>query len=216
MCELAHTQIGFLWNAGGRHPVLSNSVGQSRWPEGPKIGATSARSGTTAEGRLRRFGRGPVNLGSWHLRDVTPAATRAAAIKDGAEIPARSPFMLRPRCRTQSNFVVVTPATGAVRPGPAVTASSRRVRPTVLRARRAATGSKIPIFGGGPFRSSSFVGRVRFRLGVLEYRANVISAASGPSPCMEGKRQLLESLFGRRARCRDPAFASASSIQTGA
>src|SRR5271165_2321898 len=21
MCELAHTQIGFLWNAGGRHPV---------------------------------------------------------------------------------------------------------------------------------------------------------------------------------------------------
>jgi hypothetical protein len=22
MCELAHTQIGFLWNAGGRHSVL--------------------------------------------------------------------------------------------------------------------------------------------------------------------------------------------------
>src|SRR6266550_3877185 len=22
MCELAHTLIGFLWNAGGRHPVL--------------------------------------------------------------------------------------------------------------------------------------------------------------------------------------------------
>jgi hypothetical protein len=51
-------------------------------------------------GRLRRFGRGPVNLGSCHVRDVTPAATRAAAIKGGADIPARSPFMLRPRCRT--------------------------------------------------------------------------------------------------------------------
>src|SRR5712664_864866 len=51
-------------------------------------------------GRLRRFGRGPVNVGSWHVRDVTPAATRAAAIKGGAAIPARSPFMLRPRCRT--------------------------------------------------------------------------------------------------------------------
>ena len=155
----------------------------------------------------------------WHDRDVTPAATRAAVIKGAADMPARSPFMLRPRCRTQSNFVVVTPATSAVRPGPAVTASSRRVRPTVLRVRRAATGSKIPTFGagcGGPFRSSSFVGRVRFRPGVLDYRANVISAASGPSPCMEGKRQLLESLFGRRARCRDPAFASASSIHTGA
>jgi len=54
-----------------------------------------------AVGRLRRrFGRGPVNVGSWHVRDVTPAATRAAAIKGGAAIPARSPFMLRPRCRT--------------------------------------------------------------------------------------------------------------------
>src|SRR6267378_7577869 len=29
-------------------------------------------------GRLQRFGRGPVNVGSWHVRDVTPAATRAA------------------------------------------------------------------------------------------------------------------------------------------
>jgi hypothetical protein len=34
------------------------------------------------------------------VRDVTPAATRAAAIKGAADIPARSPFMLRPRCRT--------------------------------------------------------------------------------------------------------------------
>ena len=31
---------------------------------------------------------------------VTPAATRAAAIKGAADIPGRSPFMLRPRCRT--------------------------------------------------------------------------------------------------------------------
>jgi integrase len=54
----------------------------------------------SGKGRLRRFGRGPVNVGSWHVRDVTPAATRAAAIKGGAAIPARSPFMLRPRCRT--------------------------------------------------------------------------------------------------------------------
>src|SRR5271166_2895868 len=45
-------------------------------------------------------GERPGNLGSWHVRDVTPAATRAAAIKGGADIPARSPFMLRPRCRT--------------------------------------------------------------------------------------------------------------------
>jgi len=36
----------------------------------------------------------------WHVRDVTPAAARAAAIKGGADIPARTPFMLRPRCRT--------------------------------------------------------------------------------------------------------------------
>jgi len=69
-----------------------------------RYGAISRRSCTvlrvTASGRLRRFGRGPVNVGSWHVRDVTPAATRAAAIKGGADIPARSPFMLRPRCRT--------------------------------------------------------------------------------------------------------------------
>ena len=49
---------------------------------------------------LRRFGRGPLNVASWHLRNLTPAATRAAAIKGGADIPARSPFMLRPGCRT--------------------------------------------------------------------------------------------------------------------
>jgi hypothetical protein len=36
----------------------------------------------------------------WHVRDVTPAATRAAAINGAADIPAHSPFMLRPRCRT--------------------------------------------------------------------------------------------------------------------
>ena len=36
----------------------------------------------------------------WHVRDVTPAATRAAAIKGAADIPVRSPFMLHPRCRT--------------------------------------------------------------------------------------------------------------------
>jgi ATP dependent DNA ligase domain len=36
----------------------------------------------------------------WHVRDVTPAATRAAAIKGAADLPARSPFMLRPRCCT--------------------------------------------------------------------------------------------------------------------
>ena len=51
--------------------------------------------GSTAAVRER-----PVNVGSWHVRDVTPAATRAAAIKGGADIPARSPVMLRPRCRT--------------------------------------------------------------------------------------------------------------------
>jgi hypothetical protein len=31
---------------------------------------------------------------------VTPAATRAAAIKGAADIPAHSPFMLHPRCGT--------------------------------------------------------------------------------------------------------------------
>jgi hypothetical protein len=75
-------------------------------------------------GRLRRFGRGPVNLGSWHVRDVTPAATRAAAIKGGADIPARSPFMLRPRCRTlralscsDPKLNTDCPHTGGVTPG---------------------------------------------------------------------------------------------------
>jgi len=41
-----------------------------------------------------------TDVRSWHVRDVTPVATRAAAIKGGADIPARTPFMLRPRCRT--------------------------------------------------------------------------------------------------------------------
>ena len=54
----------------------------------------------------RRFGRDPVNVGSWHVRDVTPAATRAAAIKRGAAIPARSPFMPSSKMSyTQSTFV---------------------------------------------------------------------------------------------------------------
>jgi putative SOS response-associated peptidase YedK len=65
-----------------------------------------------AVGRLRRFGRGPVNVGSWHVRDVTPAATRAAAIKGGAAIPARSPFMLRPRCRTLRALSCSDPSEG--------------------------------------------------------------------------------------------------------
>src|ERR1700756_6059037 len=36
-------------------------------------------------------------VGLWHVRGVTPAAIRAAAIKGAADISARSPFMLRPR-----------------------------------------------------------------------------------------------------------------------
>ena len=40
------------------------------------------------------------NVRKWHVRDVTPAATRAAVIKGAADMPPRSPFMLRPRCRT--------------------------------------------------------------------------------------------------------------------
>jgi hypothetical protein len=39
-------------------------------------------------------------VGFWHVRGVTPAATRAAATKGAADVPARSPFMPRPRCRT--------------------------------------------------------------------------------------------------------------------
>ena len=53
--------------------------------------------------------------------------------------------------------------------------------------------------------------------GIL-HRANVISPRGKRlMPAVDGrKRQLLESLFERRARCREPVFASASSIQTGA
>src|SRR5437870_3200787 len=40
-------------------------------------------------GRLRRFGRGPVNVGCWRVRDVTPAATRAAAIKGSGHTSAQ-------------------------------------------------------------------------------------------------------------------------------
>jgi hypothetical protein len=40
------------------------------------------------------------NVRKWHVRDVTPANTRAAAIKGAADLLARSAFMLRPRCRT--------------------------------------------------------------------------------------------------------------------
>jgi hypothetical protein len=49
-------------------------------------------------GHLRRGLR--ERPGKRRLLARTPAATRAAAIKGGADIPARSPSMLRPRCRT--------------------------------------------------------------------------------------------------------------------
>jgi hypothetical protein len=39
------------------------------------------------------------DVGYWHVRDVTPTATQAAVIKGAADMPAPSPFMLRPRCR---------------------------------------------------------------------------------------------------------------------
>ena len=42
------------------------------------------------------------DVGLWHVTDVTPAATRAAAIKDAADIPARSPFKMS---YTQSTFM---------------------------------------------------------------------------------------------------------------
>jgi hypothetical protein len=42
----------------------------------------------------------------WHVRDVTPAATRAAAIKGGADIPARHPVHASSKMSyTQSTFV---------------------------------------------------------------------------------------------------------------
>jgi hypothetical protein len=57
-------------------------------------------------GRLRRFGRGPVNLGSWHVRDVTPAATRAAAIKGGSGHTSAQPVHASSKMSyTQSTFV---------------------------------------------------------------------------------------------------------------
>jgi len=46
--------------------------------------------------------RAKVKVRNWHVRDVTPAATRAAAIKGAADIPARSPFKVS---YTQSTFV---------------------------------------------------------------------------------------------------------------
>ncbi len=50
-----------------------------------------------------------TDVRSWHVRDVTPVATRAAAIKGGADIPARTPFMLRPRCRTLRALSCIDP-----------------------------------------------------------------------------------------------------------
>jgi hypothetical protein len=65
---------------------------------------SSARYGPTAVvmGRI-------LNVDYWHVRDVTPAAARAAAIKGCSGHTARSPFMLRPRCRTLKALHVVTP-----------------------------------------------------------------------------------------------------------
>jgi hypothetical protein len=74
----------------------------------------------TASGIARRrcrLNRAPAGLALgrvsddclWHVRDVTPAATRAAAIKGAADIPARSPFMLRPRCRTLRALSCIDP-----------------------------------------------------------------------------------------------------------
>src|SRR6516225_12393318 len=50
----------------------------------------------------------------WHVRDVTPAATRAAAIKGATDLPARSPFMLRPRCRTLKALSCSDPIYGTI------------------------------------------------------------------------------------------------------
>ena len=54
----------------------------------------------TEKGRHRLFAHGLASRSSWHVRDVTPGVTRAAAIEGAADIPRRSPFMLPATCRT--------------------------------------------------------------------------------------------------------------------
>jgi hypothetical protein len=64
----------------------------------------------------------PLQFRLWHVRDVMPAATGAAAIKGAADIPARSPFMLRPRCRTLKALSCRDPLT--INCGPSLAAPS--------------------------------------------------------------------------------------------
>jgi hypothetical protein len=81
---------------GGRH---------SRPGFGGMSGHRGRELNTLRAGDCRHLGTSG-KISSWHVRDVTPAATRAAAIKGSADLPARSPFMLRPRC-VHSNTAII-------------------------------------------------------------------------------------------------------------
>jgi hypothetical protein len=77
---------------------------------GARTTCRSCRSGRVAVvGRLRRFGRGPVNVGFWHVRDVTPAATRAqpSRVERPFQRAARSCFVQD--VVDSEHFRVVTP-----------------------------------------------------------------------------------------------------------
>ena len=55
--------------------------------------------------RLRPGTRLVVKVRNWHVRDVTPAATRAAAIKGAADIRAQPVHASSKMSYTQSTFV---------------------------------------------------------------------------------------------------------------
>ena len=49
-----------------------------------------------------------LDVRNWDVRGVTSAATRAAVIKGAADMPTRSPFMLRQDAVHSEHFRVVT------------------------------------------------------------------------------------------------------------
>src|SRR3954471_19367282 len=59
-------------------------------------------------GRLRRFGRGPINLGSWHVRDLRPPPERQPSrVERTYQRAARSCFVQD--VVHSEHFRVVTP-----------------------------------------------------------------------------------------------------------
>src|ERR1700730_1966649 len=97
MAETVRSELPNLWRS-------MNEPGACRYLYQicPKLKAGSRGShGMRSSTDVSEWGR-PRDFRLWHVRDVTPAATRAAAIKGAADIPARSPFKMS---YTQSTFV---------------------------------------------------------------------------------------------------------------